>query len=175
MLKLGIVVDVNDPDNLRRVKVQSADRGSSVSDWLSRLTGFHGEDSPVPNLGDAVIIGSLENDSHTDIILGTLTSSGSNKPLNKESTHDYFSFLDTVYRNRAKNVLIETETGKVKISETGEIEVSNDKASIKVLETGEVKITSVGSVSVVSAGFTYNGKQVAVVGGLDSRGDVTIS
>lgn len=191
MLKLGIVTSNNDPDNLRRVKVQSADRGSSVSDWLVRLTSFNGQDLPVPEIGDTVLIGSIDGDSHDDCVLGVLTTSTSNKPLNKPNLQNYFSYISEQYQNRADTIKLQTFDATVEMLESGRVVIKNSLGSITLLESGYTVIQyPTGSITFGSGGLNidtslpiqitspsllHNGNQVAVIGGIDSRGDTTLS
>ncbi len=191
MLRLGIVTDNNDPENLRRVKVQSITRGSSVSDWLSRISSFSGEDLPVPNIGDTVIIASLDSDSHTDIVLGVLTTNNTNQPLDKIENFAYQSEIGANQKLVAQRVDLQTELGKVEMSEDGGIKLSNQLGSIYLTPTGYTIISYPGgSINLGSGGLTidspvpviinspeltWNGLRLARVGGMDSRGDITIS
>lgn len=190
-LRIGIVVDNNDPDNLRRVKVQSQDRGESVSDWLSRVTGFTNEDLPVPQIGDTVVISSIDDNTHTDIVLGVLTSSTSNQPLNKKSKQDYLSVTEYSHKQINSKIDFITRFGNVCMSEDGTIKLFNTLGSITLLPNGYTVITNPsGSITFGSNGLsftspmpinfdtpnlTFNGSRVSVVGGTDSRGDTTLS
>ncbi len=191
MIKLGIVTDNQDPENLRRVRVMSPDRGNSVSDWLSRISLYSGQDIPVPNVGDTVILGSIDNDSHTDCVIGVLTCENSNQPLEKDNLQNYFSYTQNHHRVRAEHILLETVAGQVEIHSTGLVEIKNELGSLKLLPSGYIvisnpsgtitfgsggiNITSPGTVEITSPNLTHNGTKVALIGGTDSRGDTTLS
>ena len=195
MLKLGTVTDTNDPDNLRRIKVTSIDRGVSVSNWVSRITLFDGDDLPIPAIGSTVLIGELDSDSTEEINIGVLQSATTNKPnLNKSKLSDWFSdfavglfsvFDSFKIRSLSANkptinlssdgtVLASNTLGSITLQPNGFIRVVNPLGTIEMGASG-ISLSTSGLVNISSSGLRYNGVQVAIVGGIDSRGDTTIS
>lgn len=190
-LRVGIVVANDDPDNLRRVKVQSQDRGSSVSDWLSRLTSFDSEDLPVPSIGSSVIIGSIDGNTHSDIVIGVLQSEGTNQPLDKDQPGDYVSDTPGHWISIAERLELLNALAKIEVMEDSGIKLSNQLGSIYLLPSGYTIVSYPGgSISIGSNGFEinsdtpininspdliWNGSRVARVGGRDSRNDTTLS
>lgn len=195
MLKLGTVTDTNDPDNLRRIKVTSIDRGVSVSNWVSRITLFDGDDLPIPAIGSTVLIGELDSDSTEEIIIGVLQSATTNKPnLNKSKLSDWlsdfavglFSVFDsfkirslsankpTINLSSDGTVLASNTLGSITLQPNGFIRVVNPLGTIEMGASG-ISLSTSGLVNISSSGLRYNGVQVAIVGGIDSRGDTTIS
>lgn len=175
MLRLAIVTDNQDPDNLRRIRVCSSDRGVSVSDWISRITGYCDEDSPVPPIGSTVIIGKLEGGSSDEVVLGILQTTTSNPPLVKTQLNDLYQirYGDHVesnvgtWQSVSEAVLIQTATGYlISLATEGQITLSNSD--------GQITIQPNGAIEIQSPMLTWNGERVAVVGGTDSDGDTTL-
>jgi Type VI secretion system/phage-baseplate injector OB domain len=177
MLRLAIVTDNQDPDNLRRVRVVSADRGISVSDWIGRVTGYCDKDDPVAPIGSTVIVGTLEGGKSDEVVLGVLQTTGSNPPLNKPKLSDEVTVL---YGNRiesatndwqsiSENVQIQTATGtSIHLNSNGQVTISNSGG------TGLIVIQPNGAIEISSPLLSWNGERVAVVGGVDSDGDTTL-
>lgn len=162
-LRIGIVTDNNDPEGLRRVKVMSQDRGVSVSDWLQRITNYSDEDLPVPKIGDTVVIGSIDEDTHNDLVLGVLQSQSNNSPNRKSSLYDLCAQIGYEFLYGCQSFRI--------VTPGCELEIQDGKLSINATNI-DLNATDV---AIQSASLTWNGDQVAVVGGIDTRGDTTLS
>lgn len=190
-MRVGIVTNNDDPENLRRVKVQSVNRGVSESDWISRITGFSDEDLPVPNIGDSVVIASLDGDTNQDVVLGVLTSTTTNKPIDKQKEVNYYSKVNSDYQMISEKLELLTNLGSIEMLADGSIKLFNSLGSIHLLSTGYtvisypggsinlgssgLEITSTLPIKFTSPNLTWNNQQVALVGGTDSRGDTTLS
>lgn len=72
-LLAGPVTDNDDPSGQGRVKVALPGKGGySETDWLFRVVPFSGLSTPVPLVGDTVLVGYLDGDSHKGIYLGSV-------------------------------------------------------------------------------------------------------
>jgi Type VI secretion system/phage-baseplate injector OB domain len=206
MLRLGVVTDNQDPDNLRRVLVLSVDRGVNTSQWLPRVTGWDGLDSPVPPIGSSVVVADMLSDSTDGVVLGVIQSAGSsNNPIPDKDDQ-----VGSWFGNLAGNLWLAVtgtwqliSTGLIRIqiksalqpeillNPNGQIRVSNKLGSITLLPNGYTvfvnpsgtwqingsafQINHNTQVSITSPMLTWNGQQVARIGGVDSDGDVTLS
>jgi hypothetical protein len=85
---LGVVVDHNDPENKRRIKVALPSAPQFQSDWLRRLSDSPFVDPPLPEIGQTVLclwVNGLESEG-CYLSLGNLT----NPPLDKsDPVKDY--------------------------------------------------------------------------------------
>jgi phage baseplate assembly protein gpV len=174
MLRLAVVTDNQDPDGLRRVRVSSADRGVSQSDWLSRITGFCDQDLPVPPLGATVVIAQMEGGSTDELVLGVLQTTTSNAPLLKEKLSDR---VERVYGNQVLDLIGYSFQRASRFWSW----FTNDQSSVTIGSNGVIlqkgnTILRVedGLVEVSANMFKWNGERVAVVGGTDSDGDTTL-
>ena len=205
MIRLGIVTDMDDPDKMRRVKVVTQDRGNSTSSWVPRVTGFDGEDSPVPPIGSTVIVASMQSDSADEVILGVMQTATSNQaqPLKDASLGSWFKrVLGDVFSSVSgywKLLTLETITlaiqspkaPSVTIEPSGQITLRNSLGSVRLLPSGYMQMVDPSGtwgssssglslnhpsqVSVNSPNLLWNGVAVSRVGGTDSRGDTTLS
>jgi len=195
MLKIGTVTDNQDPDGLRRIRVTTVDRGVSSSQWLSRVTNFDGDDLPSPMIGSSVIVCEVAGDSTEDVILGVLQTATTNRPIeDKPDRESWWSILreigfwvnnrfsvqspspnkPKISLNRDGTILASNSLGSVVLSPTGYMTVTNPSGVI-TMGDGVWNILTSGTLNVTSPGFKWNGQTVAVVGGTDSDGDVTLS
>jgi hypothetical protein len=184
MIKLGTVTDNQDPD-----------RGISSSQWLSRITNFDGDDLPSPMIGSTVAISEVGGDATEDIILGVLQTATTNRPIDdKPDRESWWSILKEIgfWVNR-KFTIRSPSPNKPAISldRDGTITASNTLGTITLLPTGYITVTNptgiltmggggwtiatAGTVAITTPSLKWNGSTVAVVGGVDSDGDVTIS
>jgi hypothetical protein len=203
MIRLGVVTDNGDPDGLRRLRVQSIDRGVSTSDWIPRITGWDGSDVGVVPIGSTVVLSDLDGGTEGQVILGVLQTSTSNPPIKKDEVGSWFGIVagslnwlvkgaiefvaDTTVRVATKSETRPT----IEIKTDGEILLSNRYGRISLLPTGFMRVvnplgewtttasgsllTHPTSINITTPNLTYNGVQVAVVGGTDTGGDTTIS
>ena len=199
-VRIGIVCDNNDPQNLRRVKVTSQDRGASMSDWIQRITLYDPDDLPVPEIGASLIIASIDGDSNSDVYLGVLQTTSTNKPYENTDKQDWITRQPSNWISHtgkkaalsAVEFIVSSLSGnKVKLREDSGIEIANKLGSVVLLPSGFVTVTNpTGTWSFGASGFnintsvpinitapsvTINGLIVARVGGIDSRGDTTLS
>jgi phage baseplate assembly protein gpV len=195
MIKLGTVTDNQDPENLRRIQVTTIDRGVSSSQWLSRVTNFDGDDLPLPLIGSTVVVSEVGGDSTEDIILGVLQTATTNRPIeDKPDRESWWSILESIkFWVNGKFAVESPSQAKPKISldQNGTITASNSLGSIILYPNGHLTITnptgvitmgsggwsinSPGSIDITSTNLTWNGQTISRVGGVDSRGDTTLS
>lgn len=195
MIKLGTVTDNQDPENLRRIQVTTIDRGVSSSQWLTRVTNFDGDDLPLPLIGSTVVVSEVGGDSTEDIILGVLQTANTNRPMeDKPNRESWWSILTAIKFWVNDKFAVESPSQakpKLTLDRDGTIMASNTLGSITLYPNGYITITNPtgvvtmgsggwsinapGSINITSANLTWNGQTISRVGGLDSRGDTTLS
>jgi phage baseplate assembly protein gpV len=195
MIKLGTVTDNQDPENLRRIQVTTIDRGVSSSQWLNRVTNFDGDDLPLPLIGSTVVVSEVGGDSTEDIILGVLQTATTNRPIeDKPDRESWWSILKAVKFWVNDKFAVESPSQnkpKISLDQNGTITASNSLGSIVLYPNGYLTITNPtgvitmgsggwsisvpGSINITSADLTWNGQTISRVGGVDSRGDTTLS
>ena len=199
-VRIGIVCDNNDPLNLRRVKVTSQDRGSSVSDWIQRITLYDPDDLPVPEIGASLVIASIDDDSNSDIYLGVLQTTSTNQPYKNTDKADWITRQPANWVSHtgkkallsAVEFVVSTLSGNcVKLRTDGGVEIRNSLGSIVLLPSGYciftnpsgtytfsnsgLNINTTTPINITSPSVKINGSEVARVGGSDTGGNTTIS
>lgn len=86
---LGIVVDNNDPESKRRVKVSYPSSPQLQSDWLRRLSISPYVDAPLPAIGMTVLVLFAEGVETNGYYLSLINQT--NPPRDKESVQDDYS------------------------------------------------------------------------------------
>lgn len=195
MIKLGTVTDNQDPENLRRIQVTTIDRGVSSSQWLNRVTNFDGDDLPLPLIGSTVVVSEVGGDSTEDIILGVLQTATTNRPIDdKPDRGSWWSILKAIKFWVNDKFAVESPSQakpRISLDQNGTITASNSLGSITLYPNGYLTITNPtgvitmgsggwsinapGSIDITSTNLTWNGRTISRVGGLDSRGDTTLS
>lgn len=163
---LAVVANIDDPLEMRRIKVISPVNPNLETDWIRRLDITNQLDAPLPKIGQTVIVfsidGVLTNGWYLTVINAT------NKPLDKEDA--------------AKDFQLESE-GRYKVVAENTIELlSNSGATIKIEPSGQIEISTsetikllANSIELETNSATINGSAIATVGAIDSRGDVLVS
>lgn len=195
MLKIGTVVDNVDPEGRRRVRITTIDRGVSSSQWIPRLTNFDGDDLPVPIIGSSVVVAEISGDSIDDVVLGVLQSATTNSPIDdKPDRESWWSVLVEIGFWVTRKFTVRSPSPnqpKISLDWDGSIFAENRFGSIRLLPTGYLTITNPDGtitfgasgwvfnsnqpINIQSPSLTWNGQTLAVVGGVDTDGDVTIS
>jgi phage baseplate assembly protein gpV len=195
MIKLGTVTDNQDPENLRRIQVTTIDRGVSSSQWLNRVTNFDGDDLPLPLIGSTVVVSEVGGDSTEDIILGVLQTATTNRPIeDKTDRESWWGILKSLKFWVNDKFAVESPSQnkpKISLDQNGTITASNSLGSIVLYPNGCLTITNPtgvitmgsggwsisvpGSIDITSTNLTWNGQTISRVGGVDSRGDTTLS
>lgn len=195
MIKLGTVTDNQDPEALRRIQVTTVDRGVSSSQWLNRVTNFDGDDLPLPTIGTTVVVSEVGGDSTEDIILGVLQTATTNRPIeDKPDRGDWWALLRSIVFWVNEKFAVESPSQnkpKISLDQNGTITIENSQGSVTLHPNGYLTIlnpTGVitsgvsgwtinvpGAININSANLTWNGQTISRVGGVDSRGDITLS
>lgn len=148
-LSLAIVADVDDPVQLGRIRVFLPSKGtSSTSDWLQRITPSPKLSAPLLSVGDTVVVGFFDGDTHQGCYLGVLNNVVNPVAASSDS-------LVVVVKDSA--LLVQPNSISLTVG-----------GSTFVLSDGAISVSGVSS-------FQVNGKEVATVGAKDSRGDTIVS
>ena len=195
MIKLGTVTDNQDPENLRRIRVTTVDRGVSSSQWLNRVTNFDGDDLPLPLIGSTVVVSEVGGDSTEDIILGVLQTATTNRPIEDKPDREYWwTILKAIKFWVNTKFAVESPSQnrpRISLDQDGTISASNSLGSITLSPNGYLTIVSPtgvitngangwsisvpGTININSSDLIWNGQRVSRVGGVDTRGDSTLS
>lgn len=144
----GIVVNNLDPLGLGRVKVTTSSLGGrSQTDWLDRLIPGPMMAYPVPSVGDTVVVGFYDGDSHQGFYIGIVQNILN--PAGQPDSH-YLKIGDSLVQVTPQ--AISFAVGQ----------------STMVLTDGDLAIAGVTNV-------TINGKPVTTLTAVDSDGDTLVT
>jgi len=166
-LQIGIVTNIHeDPDGENRIRVKLPIIDNENDGVWARLSSIDAGDSRgwvcLPEIGDEVIVGFLNDDPRDPVILGSLYSSAKPSPIspeeeNKEKGYISKSELKFVFDDDKVSVTTETPNGnKIILSEDegsiliedengNKIELSSD--GITMDSPGDLKISSQGDIT----------------------------
>jgi uncharacterized protein involved in type VI secretion and phage assembly len=155
---IGLVSDLNDPEDLGRIKVTYPTLNNQVSDWARLVTPMAGKSRGMffrPEVGDEVLVGYEQGDPRRPYILGSLWSKtdpppadDGNKAQNNwrfwESRSHHILRLDDTSGGEKIEIIDKDGTRKVVIDSAGsKIQILCDKGDIEVTaSTGKVTITA---------------------------------
>ena len=115
-LQIGIVTDIQDPRNEFRVRVRIPSIADSGEGIWARLSSFQAGDDRgaffIPELGDEVILGCINNNPDSPVILGKLYSSSNPAPFPVEEANNVQGIVS---RNYSK-IIINDEDNSIEMS-----------------------------------------------------------
>lgn len=171
----GIVADNNDPLKLGRLQVYDQAKGGRYkSDWLFRALPFTSFTPPVPKVGDLVSFGYINGNPHHGCYFGVVCNQV-NPAVGSPS--DFTIVLGgTKVLIKANGEVSVTNAPKVTIDATEVILKASGKLTLdaSVLELKAATTFTIQSPTTTMAAdgkLRLANKLVAVLGGVDSRGD----
>lgn len=226
-VQIGRVTDVDDPEYLRRIKVELEAYPGYSTDWLECYASVVGTDPPLPKLGQLTMVQFINGDPHRGIWQGVKVDPELNPSFNQsdpkyDSTHSVegdtvilcggnyqINCLETLQFNINNNssltlapdgtCTLANDKTIVKLSKDGKLDLSTPTTSLKLDTLGltvNAASINIGSapilttlngqpynainingtvLTLVNGKLLINGVMVAMVGGIDSDFDTTIS
>ncbi|BAY64989.1 hypothetical protein NIES22_50900 [Calothrix brevissima NIES-22] len=175
---LGIVVNNQDPENKRRIKVSLPSSPQVQSDWLRRLSTSPNIDAPLPAIGMTVLVLFAEGVETNGYYLSLINQT--NPPRDKESAQDDYS--EAIPGNKVVEVggnLDEVISGDTTQSTSGNEEHRTDGNIL--IECGQaitLRTDSGASITLSSAGYVeikdVLGRRIRLggVGGVNNQWDL---
>jgi len=169
----ALVTNLNDPDNLGRVKVKYAWLGEIESDWLRIAAPMAGKERGffyLPEVNDEVLIAFEHGDVHHPYIVGALWSSADKPPLPNNQATKNGVVNQRIIKSRSGHVIILDDTdGKEQIvirDKTAKNEiVINSKENTLTLKVGkDISVEAQGKINVKSTGddLTFEGRNMTL-------------
>lgn len=195
-LQIGVVKQIHDdPDNACRVKVvlPMVDSGGEGI-WVRLIKGYATSNAGIffmPEIGDEVVLGFLNDDPVSAILLGSLHSSKRKSPLepdekNTEKAIVTNSKLKITFDDEKKNLRIETPGGhtltlsdeekSITIKDCHENEMQMKSDGISLTSPGEISLSADGNVKINSkADVEIEGMNTNLQAqvGFSAKGDAT--
>jgi phage protein D/phage baseplate assembly protein gpV len=175
----GLVTNLNDPDNLGRVKVKygwlgkSPDGAEIESDWVRIAAPMGGAERGffyLPEVNDEVLIAFEHGDVHHPYIVGVLWSSTDKPPLpNNQATKDG-KVNQRIIKSRSGHVIILDDTdGQEQIvirdkTEKNEIVINSKENTLTVKVDKDITVEAKGKINVKSTSddLTFEGKNMTI-------------
>jgi len=194
----AVCVDNNDPENQRRIRVVVSSKPDVMSYWFPRISES-GNDEPLPDIGDSVIILAIDGDENQSFYVPVQNLT--NPPLGKAiAAKDRWSATDGTVRHTAATdyeILADGEallSSKVltTIETSSAVSITMTPTSITIraptifLETGAVITQPYNGLGAVATTFrgavaftdtssvSIKGKQVLTIDSVDSAGHTSV-
>lgn len=156
----GLVTNLNDPDNLGRVKVKYDWLGDNVeSDWVWIASPMGGAERGffyLPEINDEVLIAFEHGDIHRPYIVGSLWNSKDKPPKPNSEVVGGGKVNERIIKSRSGHVVIfDDSDGQEKIiirdkTEKNEIEIDSSQNSMTIKVDGDFTVEAQGKITLKS-------------------------
>jgi len=159
-LQTGVVTQIdNDPDSENRIRVQLPVISESEEGIWARLAtldaGYQRGSFFLPEVGDEVIVGFINDDPRDAVVLGMVHSSALPAPLTAEEDNPKKGFITRsemklIFDDEKKIFTVETPAGKkVILDEDGDtVTISDDYQNKLVMDSSGIVIESQGKIEI---------------------------
>lgn len=152
-MQIGRVTDVDDPEYLRRIKVELEAYPGQSTDWLECYAPTVNSDPPLPKLGQLTMVQFINGDPHRGIWQGVKVDPELNPSFNQNNpkydhTHSIEGDTTILCGGNYELTCLETvqfninNNGSLTIEPDGACTFANSKSSINMSKDGKVQITS---------------------------------
>lgn len=157
----GLVTNLNDPENLGRVKVKYAWLGEIESDWLRVATPMAGPSRGLlflPEVNDEVLIAFEQGDVHHPYIIGALWNSKDKPPKGNSDVVKNGKVEQRILQTRAGHqIVLDDSAGAEKITivdKTGKnkIEIDSNTNAITINVDKDLSSDAKGATTIQSTG-----------------------
>ena len=155
----GLVTNLNDPDNLGRVKVKYNWLGEIESDWVRIATPMAGPERGfmvLPEVNDEVLLAFGQGDIHQPYILGSLWNSKDKPPKPNSEVTGGGVVNERIFQSRSGHVIILDDTdGAEQIiirdkTESNELVIDSAANSMAIKVAGDFSVTAGGKITLSS-------------------------
>lgn len=183
---IGLVNDLDDPQNLGRVRVTFPYLGDQVSDWARLVTPMAGKDRGMffrPEKDDEVLVGFELGDVRRPYILGSLWSTTDTPPADDgNATENNWRFIksrnghivklddtqgqekiEIIGSDGERQIVFDIAGKKIQVTcDSGDVEVSASAGKVKV-EATTIEIKASGNMTLEASGtMTISGSTVNI-------------
>ena len=175
-IHIGIVTDLEDPDNEFRVRVKIPSISMDEDGVWSRIATLDAGDTRGtffrPELNDEVVVGFFDNDPRYPVILGMLNSSAKAAgitPSNDNNEKGYISRsgMIFIFNDDEKSIKLETPAGKkITVDEQNALmSMEDENGNIVKFEADGITMESSGNITLTAGGtLTLGAAQLAISG-----------
>jgi phage protein D/phage baseplate assembly protein gpV len=169
----GLVTNLNDPDNLGRVKVKYAWLGEIESDWVRVAAPMAGAGRGfyyLPEINDEVLIAFEHGDVHHPYIVGALWNSQDKPPLpNNQATKDGKVNQRMIKSRSGHTILLDDTEGQEQIvirdkTTKNEIVINSKDNTLVVRVDKDITVEAKGKINVKSSSddLTFEGRNMTI-------------
>ncbi|MGN6640669.1 MAG: type VI secretion system tip protein VgrG [Mucilaginibacter sp.] len=175
-LQIGIVTELeNDPDGENRIRVRLPIIDPNEDGIWSRIATLDAGNNRgtffLPEIGDEVIVGFLNNDPRYAVILGMLNSSAKPAPLQASDQNDEKGYISRsgikmIFNDSDNSLIIQTPAGKkVTLDESSDVvsledehgnSVSMNASSLTIQSAVDMNLTANGTLAIKGTMVTIN-------------------
>jgi Rhs element Vgr protein len=183
-LQIGIVSQLNDdPQSQYRIKVKVPALGENNNELWARLSSYYATSESgnffIPEIGDEVLLGYINQDPGQPIVLGSLYSSEKAMPYELTAENDTkaivtknklkIEFNDdkkiiTITTPGANTITISDDEKLIKLADQNSNTITMDESGITLNSPKDITISAAGNISLKSSGDTS----------IDATGDASI-
>lgn len=158
-VKSGLVTNIQDPDNLGRVKVKYGWLGDIESDWIRIATPMGGPERGfmyLPEVNDEVLLGFDNGNVHHPYIVGYLWNSKDKPPKPTNQVIGGGKVNERILKSRSGHIIILDDTdGAEKIiirdkTETNEMIIDSKEKSMAINVDGDFTVKAKGKITMES-------------------------
>jgi len=183
-LQIGIVTDLEDPDDQDRIRVRLPIIGESEDGIWTRIACLDAGDNRGtffrPEIDDEVIVGFLNNDPRHPVVLGMLNSSAKPAPLKAANENDEKGYVSRsgmkmIFNDSENSLKISTPNGKkltlseqdgiIRLEDENSNSIEMNSGGITVQSGGDINLTTnMGNVNIDAQNITLTGKLSCALG-----------
>ena len=169
-LHIGVVTRLDeDPDQANRIQVEIPTLGEQSTHLWARLANFHASDSFgaffIPEIGDEVILGFLNNDPGNPVILGSLYSGKRQPPVPLDKENNIKTILtrekmELTFDEKNKTILLKTPgNNQLSLSDSDKAVIIKDQNGNTVeLSSSGISLDSPKDISISGKNISISAK-----------------
>ena len=162
-LQIGVVVQLeNDPDGENRIRVRLPVIDNNADGIWTRIASLDAGNNRgaffMPEIGDEVIVGFINNDPREAVVLGMLHSSAKPAPLTPQDVNNEKGFttrsqMHVNFNDDTKTIVIDTPAGNsITLDEQGmKIEIKDQNSNKITMEPAGISMESNGNIDIKAA------------------------
>ncbi len=182
-LQIGLVTSLEDPDGENRIQVRIPMIDPSEEGIWSRVSTLDAGENRgsffLPEVGDEVLLGFLNDDPRNPVVLGMMNSSAKPAPLDASDDNHEKGFVSRsemklVFNDDVNTITIETPNGnKVLLSEEdGGITLSDENNNTLVLNADGITLDSPADINIKAAGdVNIEGANITIAASAQFKGE----
>ena len=158
-LQIGVVVDLQDPDGQDRIRVRIPVIDGNADGIWTRIASLDAGDDRgaffMPEIGDEVIVGFINDDPNDPVVLGMLHSSNKPAPITPQNANNEKGFttrskMHLSFNDDTKTIVIDTPGGNsITIDEQSmKIEIKDQSQNKITMETSGITLESPANIDI---------------------------